>query len=121
MVDTKNTDFLLVDRSTKQITNTLMEFKGTRILYKGKTAPLDDSDLTQHSSPKITASVTPSKKPPHAHAASEEDSNLIKPLVMKFQLSIESFAVSAALLPSLQAQVMLPSDWFPTAGDSSVC
>ena len=92
----------IMARSTKQITNTLMEFKGTRILYKGKTAALDDSDLTQHSSPKITEPVTPSKKPPVQ--APEEDSDLIKPLVMKFQLSIESFAVSAALLPSLQAQ-----------------
>ena len=92
----------IMTRSTKQITNTLMEFKGTRILYKGKTAALDDSDLTQHSSPKITEPVTPSKKPPTQ--VNEEESNLIKPLVMKFQLSIESFAVSAALLPSLQAQ-----------------
>ena len=90
----------IMARSTKQITNTLMEFKGTRILYKGKTAAMDDSDITQHSSPKIAEPVTPSKKP----QGSDEESNLIKPLVMKFQLSIESFAVSAALLPSLQAQ-----------------
>jgi hypothetical protein len=34
----------------------------------------------------------------------EEESHLIKPLVMTFQLGIESFAVSAALLPSLQAE-----------------
>ena len=26
----------IMTRSTKQLTNTLMEFKGTRILYKGK-------------------------------------------------------------------------------------
>ena len=80
----------IMTRSTKQITSTLMEFKGTRILYRGKTSAMDDSDLEP--------------RPPTVGTVEGEESHLIKPLVMTFQLVIESFAVSAALLPSLQAQ-----------------
>ena len=80
----------IMTRSTKQITSTLMEFKGTRILYRGKTSAMDDSDLE----PRL----------PTVGPVEEEESHLIKPLVMTFQLVIKSFAVSAALLPSLQTQ-----------------
>ena len=95
-------------RSTKQITSTLMEFKGTRILYRGRTTTtLDDSDLTQHSSPKLAdqgAGQAGHPPGPETVQPPQEESQLIKPLVMRFSLLIESFAVSAALLPSLQAQ-----------------
>ena len=84
----------IMTRSTKQITSTLMEFNGTRILYRGKTLAMDDSDLE----PRLHPAVGP---------VVEEESHLIKPLVMTFQLVIESFAVSAALLPSLQAQYLM--------------
>jgi len=94
----------IMTRSTKQITSTLMEFKGTRILYRGKMSAMDDSDLTQHSSPKIPEQNSSAKKTDAQSDSLEEESHLIKPLVMTFQLDIESFAVSAALLPSLQAQ-----------------
>ena len=98
----------IMTRSTKQITSTLMEFKGTRILYRGKTSGLDDSDLTQHSSPKMGGMdrAGGEEKGRHVLDSQEggEESHLIKPLVMTFQLVVESFAVSAALLPSLLAE-----------------
>ena len=89
----------IMARSSKQLTNTLKEFKGTRILYKGKTTVIDEADFTQ-GSPKINESdmSTSDKENP------TEQSQLMKPLVMTFYLEVESFAVSAALLPSLHAQ-----------------
>ena len=80
----------IMTRSTKQITSDLREFTGTRILYRGKASAMDDSDLET--------------RPPTVGHVEEEESHLIKPLVMTFQLGVKSFAVSAALLPSLQAQ-----------------
>ena len=88
----------IMARSSKQLTNTLKEFKGTRILYKGKTAVIDDTDFT-HGSPKMNESDLSSNKD-----NPEEQSQLLKPLVMTFYLEVQSFAVSAALLPSLHAQ-----------------
>ena len=88
----------IMTRSTKEITSTLMEFKGTRILYKGRVSALDDSDNPHQGSPRnSTANLAPQEK-------IEESSQLLKPLVMTFHLVVESFAISAALLPSLQAQ-----------------
>ena len=88
----------IMARSSKQLTNTLKEFKGTRILYKGKTTVLEDHEIP-HGSPKENS------KAAHTENQSTEDqSQLLKPLVMSFYLQVVSFAVSAALLPSLQAE-----------------
>ena len=88
----------IMTRSSKQLTNTLKEFKGTRILYKGKTTVLDETDIL-NGSPKISTSENSVNK-----ANTDEQSQLLKPLVMTFSLQVASFAVSAALLPSLHAQ-----------------
>ena len=88
----------IMARSSKQLTNTLKEFKETRILYKGKTTVMEDHEFS-HSSPKQNLKdIAPENNP------LEDQSHLLKPLVMSFYLQVESFAVSAALLPSLQAE-----------------
>ncbi len=91
----------IVTRGTKELSSTLQEFRGVRILQRGKTVAVDDLDSTLSQSPKI------SKKEPVVEAASTEEvekSNLIKPFVMQFHVVIHKLLTSAALLPSLQAE-----------------
>ena len=96
-------------RSTKQISSTLMEFKGTRILHRGKTSTVEESaEFTHHGSPKFVDQFL-TKPELEETTEVEQESHLITPLVMTFELNVHSFAVSAALLPSLQAQYKMES------------
>ena len=115
----------IVTRGTKELSSTLEEFKGARILKRGTTFIKDANDgldaassLGQESPslrrkedlPKTPTSIkidtTATSKPPKSEPLKSptEDSNLIKPFVMSFDITLEKLLISAALLPSLEAE-----------------
>lgn len=92
----------IVTRGTKELSSTLQEFRGARILQRGKTMmAADDMDGLLHQSPKVSHKQTPSESAP---LRDDEKSALIKPFVMQFHVIIHKLAIEAALLPSLKAE-----------------
>ena len=95
----------IVTRGTKELSSTLQEFRGVRILQRGKNVHEDSAEMPR-ASPKLAKKteveeeeeVKPLPKP------EPEDSTLIKPLVMQFNVTLQKFLMSAALLPSLSAE-----------------
>ncbi len=113
----------IVTRGTKELSSTLQEFRGVRILQRGKTmAGIDEFDGSSvNQSPKVPKREPTFKQEQNegveeeeqsqnhqqqhlAGEAEEEKSNLIKPFVMQFHIVIHELLTSAALLPSLQAE-----------------
>ena len=119
----------IVTRGTKELSSTLEEFRGVRKLKRGttfaqeSTAAHDGVDGynygTIHESPAmrrkeesiINALDTKSKPALTEKALNQdspksptEDSNLIKPFVMNFNITLEKLLIGAALLPSLEAE-----------------
>ncbi len=94
----------IVTRGTKELSSTLQEFRGVRILQRGKTVAVDDLDSTLSQSPKIQKKEPSSAESAAASAEEVEKSNLIKPFVMQFHIVIQKLLTSAALLPSLKAE-----------------
>ncbi|CAB4060691.1 unnamed protein product [Lepeophtheirus salmonis] len=94
----------IVTRGTKELSSTLQEFKNVRILQRVKTVgeELIPPRPEDHRVPPIT--VKPKKNGESTLKSPVEDSNLIKPLVMQFNLILHKLAISAALLPSLMAE-----------------
>uniref|UniRef100_A0A1B6DJ95 Bridge-like lipid transfer protein family member 1 C-terminal domain-containing protein n=2 Tax=Clastoptera arizonana TaxID=38151 RepID=A0A1B6DJ95_9HEMI len=93
----------MMTRGSKQLSSTLQELRVTRAssrMSRGTT--VDDVDTaTQHSPGQVHTSTTnagPSKQQP------TETSILLQPLVMQFNIVLQSLSITAALLPSLQAQ-----------------
>ena len=78
----------IVTRGTKELSSTLQEFRGVRILQRGNKPTTVSEDQTDHrdapghgrSSPKFQM---PEQQLPRSPV---EDSKLIKPLVMQFHL-----------------------------------
>eukprot|EP00095_Tigriopus_kingsejongensis_P008238 maker-scaffold230_size244653-snap-gene-0.11 protein:Tk08238 transcript:maker-scaffold230_size244653-snap-gene-0.11-mRNA-1 annotation:"PREDICTED: uncharacterized protein KIAA1109-like isoform X7" len=91
----------IVTRGTKELSSTLQEFRGTRILQRGKNVPPDDLESSINQSPKFSQRQTPSEVP---LVGDEEKSALIKPFVMQFHVIMHKMVMSAALLPSLKAE-----------------
>ena len=108
----------IVTRGTKELSSTLQEFKGVRILQRGKSVynpdDTDGSSFTQPS-PKMTkrqeqedqvdshAKIDTQDTSPQSLKSPNagEESNLIRPFVMAFHIVLTKFTMSAALLPSL--------------------
>jgi hypothetical protein len=103
----------IVTRGTKELSSTLQEFRGARILQRGRTMAADEMDaIIPQQSPKVVKeeknraagaekSATGS---PGVGSDEEEKSRLIKPFVMQFNINMHKLVMSAALLPSLKAE-----------------
>ena len=120
----------IVTRGTKELSSTLQEFKGARILKRGTTFVQDNQSATDgtdghasgafaQDSPSMKRREDPLLTPTNRKAEStgsvkvspndpsqspKEDSNLLKPFVMNFNIILEKLLISAALLPSLEAE-----------------
>lgn len=106
----------IVTRGTKELSSTLQEFRGVRILQRGKTfvsgSDEPDTSFANQPSPKLnnkppteySIEETPTHAPLQSPNTSAEESNLIRPFVMQFHLTLTKLTMSAALLPSLQAE-----------------
>ena len=89
----------IVTRGTKELSSTLQEFRGVRILQRGNKASTVAEDQTDRgdaphggrSSPKFH--VPPEQQLPRSPV---EDSKLIKPLVMQFHL-VTKFVIKRTL------------------------
>ncbi|CAG9772767.1 unnamed protein product [Ceutorhynchus assimilis] len=91
----------MVTRGSKQLSSTLQELRVQRTssrISKGVQA-----DEEQQNSPNHPLKDTPLIGPPPAKTPLGEKS-LLQPLVMQFSVILQSLSISAALLPSLQAQ-----------------
>jgi len=98
----------IVTRGTKELSSTLQEFRGARILQRGKTfaaAQADDLDSTVSHSPRVPKKNLPSADTTKSDKSEDaEKSTLIKPFVMQFHVVVHKLLTSAALLPSLKAE-----------------
>lgn len=89
----------MMTRSSKQLSTTLQELRVTRTssrLSRQNEEP--ESPLHPRDSKGLPTQKTPIVKPPPTRAG------LLQPLVMQFNIVLQSLSVTAALLPSLQAQ-----------------
>lgn len=115
----------MMTRSSKQLSSTLQELRvartSTRLsrqneepdspLHARSEAAKDRSSSGAAAAPKPTASFTPKQSAAPAHPSA-----LLQPLVMQFNILLQSLSVTAALLPSLQAQYKM--DHVSSAGVS---
>ncbi|KAJ8956249.1 hypothetical protein NQ318_014981 [Aromia moschata] len=91
----------MVTRGSKQLSSTLQELRVTRTSSRmSRGAPPDDE---QQSSPNHQAREVPAPSANPGKAAGGEK-GLLQPLVMQFSVILQSLSITAALLPSLQAQ-----------------
>nr|CAD7425599.1 unnamed protein product [Timema monikensis] len=92
----------MMTRGSKQLSSTLQELRTPRTssrISRGTTA--DEVDfVVQHSPRNVHSSQT------HTYGISQpqDESNLLHPLIMQFSIILQSLSITAALLPSLQAQ-----------------
>ncbi|CAG9815067.1 unnamed protein product [Phaedon cochleariae] len=90
----------MVTRGSKQLSSTLQELRVTRTSSRLSRFPTDED---QQGSPNH-----PTREEPVLSAAVNEsagaDKGLLQPLVMQFSVILQSLSITAALLPSLQAQ-----------------
>ena len=116
----------IVTRGTKELSSTLEEFKGARILKRGTTFikdsgandGMDTANPMRQESPSIKRKEDLPKTPTTTKVeftttkatksdilkSPTEDSNLIKPFVMSFNVTLDKLLICAALLPSLEAE-----------------
>ena len=101
----------IVTRGTKELSSTLQEFRGVRNLQRSKTVAPDEADnYLGHPSPKNHRnsenedSFVDENSIKAAGIDGAEESNLIRPFVMQFHITFTKLTMSAALLPSLQAE-----------------
>ncbi|KAJ8916684.1 hypothetical protein NQ315_000329 [Exocentrus adspersus] len=91
----------MVTRGSKQLSSTLQELRVTRAssrLSKGV-----QPDEEQQSSPNHQTREVPTQAAAVSKASVQEKS-FLQPLVMQFSVILQSLSITAALLPSLQAQ-----------------
>uniref|UniRef100_A0A8W7PGG5 Fragile site-associated protein C-terminal domain-containing protein n=1 Tax=Anopheles coluzzii TaxID=1518534 RepID=A0A8W7PGG5_ANOCL len=110
----------MMTRSSKQISSTLQELRVTRTSARltrqneEPESPLHHHNHQRDTRDKATPSATTSQRK-HSTAtirtmtgataaAGSNPSGLLQPLVMQFNIILQSLSISAALLPSLQAQ-----------------
>ncbi|XP_046668210.1 transmembrane protein KIAA1109 homolog isoform X3 [Homalodisca vitripennis] len=92
----------MMTRGSKQLSSTLQELRVTRTssrMSRGTT--VDDVDSAPQQSPGQTQTAAAPEPPRHQLI---EPNLLLQPLVMQFSVVLQSLSITAALLPSLQAQ-----------------
>ncbi|XP_055600491.1 bridge-like lipid transfer protein family member 1 isoform X3 [Uranotaenia lowii] len=95
----------MMTRGSKQISSTLQELRVTRTstrLSRQNEEP--DSPLHNHRESRDRVPTARKQSTATAKMAVNNPSGLLQPLVMQFNIILQSLSVSAALLPSLQAQ-----------------
>ncbi|CAH1991192.1 unnamed protein product [Acanthoscelides obtectus] len=90
----------MVTRGSKQLSSTLQELRVTRTSSRLSRVPAEDE---QQSSPNHHPRDDPLPAVP-AVKPSVAEKGLLQPLVMQFSFILQSLSITAALLPSLQAQ-----------------
>lgn len=100
----------MMTRSTKQLSSTLQEFRVNRTASRiSRGTTFDEVDFAAHLSHQM-GDTHPSMHPHNAAAATNtqqrkaSDSTFFQPLQMQFTIVLQSLSITAALLPSLQAQ-----------------
>ncbi|XP_052121267.1 transmembrane protein KIAA1109 isoform X3 [Frankliniella occidentalis] len=96
----------MMTRGSKQLSSTLQELRVSRATSRVSrgTAPEESEIQAPQQSPYPSeAQATPSGVHPPS-ARPQPESNLLQPLVMQFSVVLQSLSITAALLPSLQAQ-----------------
>lgn len=101
----------MVTRGSKQLSSTLQELRVTRtssrISRQDTIAPVEEYDQHSPSHRARPAAAAPVKnrieRTPDTHPA-DPGRTLLQPLVMQFSIILQSLSITAALLPSLQAQ-----------------
>lgn len=94
----------MVTRGSKQLSSTLQELRVTRTSSRLSKGQQLDEEQAQANSP----SNHHHKNIPFVSSALQrpnlQEQGLLQPLVMQFTVILQSLSISAALLPSLQAQ-----------------
>ncbi|GLG98163.1 Uncharacterized protein GBIM_04765, partial [Gryllus bimaculatus] len=92
----------MMTRGSKQLSSTLQELRVTRTASRlSRGATVDETDLGTHHSPRH---VMTASHPAAGSSRQRPESSLLQPLVMQFSIVLQSLSITAALLPSLQAQ-----------------
>uniref|UniRef100_A0A6P7G1L5 Transmembrane protein KIAA1109 homolog isoform X3 n=1 Tax=Diabrotica virgifera virgifera TaxID=50390 RepID=A0A6P7G1L5_DIAVI len=90
----------MVTRGSKQLSSTLQELRVTRTSSRLSRLPMEDE---QQSSPNHHVRDEPVPSPTF-NKTNVTEQGLLQPLVMQFSVILQSLSITAALLPSLQAQ-----------------
>lgn len=96
----------MVTRGSKQLSSTLQELRVTRTASRLSRVQTDE-DYTQQYSPNRQVKNKPAQATATAFSTRTTNLNqkgLLQPLVMEFSVILQSLSITAALLPSLQAQ-----------------
>ena len=97
----------IVTRGTKELSSTLQEFRGVRNLQRSKTIYAPEEPDYVNASPRNHRNSENDDSymaDETIKATNTEESNLIRPFVMQFHITFTKLTMSAALLPSLQAE-----------------
>ncbi|CAL8120556.1 unnamed protein product [Orchesella dallaii] len=96
----------MMTRSTKQLSNTLQEFRVNRTASRiSRGTTFDEVDFAAHLSHQVdTAHAVNQQQQTTATQRKASDSTFFQPLQMQFTIVLQSLSITAALLPSLQAQ-----------------
>lgn len=92
----------MMTRSSKQLSSTLQELRVTRT--SARLSRQNEEPESPLNSKETKEKATPVQKPAQLPLQSQHPSGLLQPLVMQFNIILQSLSVTAALLPSLQAQ-----------------
>ncbi|KAK6639579.1 hypothetical protein RUM43_007852 [Polyplax serrata] len=91
----------MMTRGSKQLSSTLQELGVTRSSRLARGVTVDETDTTVNYSPNYLQTEEPIKP---MNAKLSNTSSFLEPLVMQFSIVLQSLSITAALLPSLQAQ-----------------
>jgi hypothetical protein len=97
----------MVTRSSKQLSTTLQELRVTRSSARLSRQNEDLESPMHNKETKEKKATVKKPRPPqpmNTTNQSEEKNNLLQPLVMQFNVFLQSLSITASLLPSLQAQ-----------------
>lgn len=93
----------MVTRGSKQLSSTLQELRVTRTASRLSRVQ-NEEDYTQQYSPNRHIKNIPQTSFTNTTRANINEKGLLHPLVMEFSVILQSLSITAALLPSLQAQ-----------------
>lgn len=96
----------MVTRSSKQLSTTLQELRVTRSSARLSKQNEDLESPLHNKETKEKKTTTKKARPPQSmnNQTEENKSGLLQPLVMQFNVFLQSLSITASLLPSLQAQ-----------------
>ncbi|XP_034234984.1 transmembrane protein KIAA1109 isoform X3 [Thrips palmi] len=93
----------MMTRGSKQLSSTLQELRVSRTTSRVSRGAVPEEGEVQAPQQSPHPQTAPTGVPPPS-AKVQSESNLLQPLVMQFSVVLQSLSITAALLPSLQAQ-----------------